>query len=344
MKENFYKKLLDTANDLIWTIDMEGKVIYVNDHIKKWGYEINELIGQPLLSILNTKHISKRHTELSPIGIRKTYEMEILDKLGNIHIVVVSSSPLHDEKENIIGIMGIIHDVTETRKLEEKLKNEERLASLGRLATGIAHEIRNPLSSVKMNIAILRERLKPKRTDMEHFKIAEDEVVNLERIVTELIDYAKPAPLRIRKEDICKTIESTLAVVETFCLEKNVILEKKFAKNLPRISMDKTKIHQAILNVLLNAIQASRPESKIELKTEVHSPSNSIKIIVIDQGHGIEEKDIKYIFDPFFTTKKTGTGLGLSIVRNIIKNHNGNISLDSNLGKGTRVCIELPLD
>jgi signal transduction histidine kinase len=257
---------------------------------------------------------------------------------------VISSSPLHDEKENIIGIMGIIHDVTETRDLEEKLKNEERLASLGRLATGVAHEIRNPLSSVKMNIAILRERLKPKGTDIEHFKIAEDEVVNLERIVTELIDYAKPAPLRIRKEDIYETTESTLAVAETFCLERNVIIEKKFAKNLPRIPMDKAKIHQAVLNVLLNAIQASKPGNKIELKTEVHSPSNSIRIIAIDQGHGIEKKNIKYIFDPFFTTKKEGTGLGLSIVRNIIKNHNGNISLDSNLGKGTRVCIELPIE
>ncbi len=107
--------------------------------------------------------------------------------------------------------------------------------------------------------------------------------------------------------------------------------------------MDKNKIHQAILNILLNAAQASKPGDTIEVKTEVNSLSSFIKIIVIDQGQGIEEKNKNYIFDPFFTTKTDGTGLGLSIVRNIIKNHNGNISFDSTPGKGTRVCIELPL-
>lgn len=343
MKESYYKKLLDAANDLIWIVDMEGKFIYINDKIKEWGYDNNKLIGQPLLSILDTKHINKRQTELSALGIRKTYEMEILDKLGNVHIVAISSSPLHDEKENIIGIMGIIRDITETRELEEKLKNEERLASLGRLAAGIAHEIRNPLSSVKMNIAILRKNLKPRGTDIEHFKIAQDEVANLERIVTELLDYAKPSPLRLRKEDVHETIESTLEVVKAACRQSSIIVKKSFTKDLPRISMDKNKIQQAILNILLNAIQASKSGDTIEVKTEDNPVSNSIKIIVIDHGHGIEEKNKNYIFDPFFTTKTNGTGLGLSIVRNIIKNHDGAILLDSVVGVGTEVCIYLPL-
>jgi len=176
MKKDIYKKLLDNASELIWAIDMEGRFIYINDNIGEWGYDKRELIGQPLTSILKTQSIGKRSSAPAMPGFHQSYEMEILDKRGEAHKVVVRSSPLQDDDGAVIGVMGIIRDVTEMQNLEEKLRNEERLASLGRLATGIAHEIRNPLSSVKMNLAILRSFQEAEYSPRQvgHYALASD--------------------------------------------------------------------------------------------------------------------------------------------------------------------------
>jgi two-component system sporulation sensor kinase A len=343
MKEHFFKRLLDSANDLIWAIDMEGRFIYINDNIKDWGYEKEELIGKPLLNILNTKHIGKRQSHPSEMGIERTFEMEILDKLGHVHNVVVNSSPLPDSEGNIIGVMGIIRDVTEMQRLEEKLKNEERLAALGRLAVGIAHEIRNPLSSVKMNLAILRKRLAPGGDNLEHFEIAQNEVVNLERVMNELLDYAKPSPLKLEYVNPHEVIEETIAVAMTASSTNNITIKKNFTKSISMIQMDKGKVRQAFLNILLNAIQASHNGGTIEIETQiVNDLVKTFRIVTIDHGEGIKPEDLKFVFDPFYTTKQSGTGLGLSIVRNIMKNHRGDILIESEPGKETRVYMEFP--
>jgi len=343
MKEFFFKRLLDNASDLIWAIDMEGCFIYINDNIKAWGYKKEELIGKPLLKILNTKHIGKRQSNPIKLGIERTFEMEILDKLGNVHNVVVSSSPLPDDDGNIIGVMGIIRDVTEMQRLEEKLKVEERLASLGRLSVGIAHEIRNPLSSVKMNLAILKKRLAPSGDDLEHFTIAQNEVVSLERVMNELLDYARPSPLTFNYEDPHEVIEEALAIAKTASISNNITIVKNFADAVPPVQLDRGKVHQALLNIFLNAIQASHNGGTIEIETKiVNEPVKTFRIVTTDHGEGIRPEELKYVFDPFYTTKQTGTGLGLSIVRNIVKNHNGDISIESEQGKGTNVYIEFP--
>ncbi len=344
MKEGFYKTLLDNASDLIWAIDMEGRFMYINDNIKEWGYDKDELIGQPLVNILNTKRIGKRESALTMQGVLQSFEMEIMDKRGQNHKVIVKSSPLHGDNGKVVGVMGIIHDVTEMQLLEEKLKNEERMASLGRLATGIAHEIRNPLSSVKMNIAILKERLEPKGEDVEHFEIAEEEVDNLERIMSELLDYAKPMKLEIARVELGKVIDRVMATVKTACDDNNITVNTKLDEKTPHVPMDETKIYQALLNILLNAVQASDNGASINITTKyIKSLSEKVRITIADQGQGIEADDLKYIFDPFFTTKKSGSGLGLSIVRNIIGNHGGVIDIESEIGKGASVIIYLPL-
>lgn len=341
---SFYKRLLDNAKDLIWATDMQGCFTYINENITEWGYDKDELIGQPLLNILNTKYVGKRYEETSNRGLKSILEMEILDKRGTAHTVIVSSSPLQDDDGKIIGVMGIIRDVSETQKLEEKLKNEERLASLGRLATGIAHEIRNPLCSVKMNLDILRRRLAPQGEDDEHFKIAQQEVANLERIVTELIDYAKPTPFNLQRENMNKAVEDVMATASSSCVEDGVILNKKFARNIPMTLIDKGKMSQALLNIIINAIQASSPGGRVVVETQfIRAPAPVARISVSDYGTGIKPEDLKYVFDPFFTTKKSGAGLGLSIVKNIINNHNGAISVESKLDKGTTVLIEIPV-
>jgi len=344
LKEQFFKRLLDNANDLIWSIDMEGCFTYINDNIKDWGYDKDELIGKPLLNILNTQHIIKRDHKTFGADTKEIYEMETLDKYGKIHRVIVSSSPLKDDDGVIVGVMGIIRDVTENQKLQERLKTEEQLASLGRLAIGIAHEIRNPLSSVKMNLSILKSRLNPKEDDLTHFNIAQDEVFHLEKIVTELLDYAKPAPLDLHRHNPHNVIEETISLLSPPGSTDDFAIKKSFISKVPMILMDKGKIHQALLNILINAIQASKPGGIIEIKTELVEPANDkFRITVKDNGDGVSPEDAKYVFDPFFTKKAKGTGLGLSIVRNIMNNHNGDVRLESTPGKGVSVYLELPV-
>ncbi|VAX25524.1 hypothetical protein MNBD_NITROSPINAE02-1196 [hydrothermal vent metagenome] len=342
--DNFYKKLLDNANDLIWAIDMEGSFIYINDNVSDWGYSKEELIGKPLLNILNTKQIGKRHSEMSNFGMRSIFEMEIMDKNGKSHMVAVSSSPLHNDDGRIIGMMGIIHDISELQKLHEKLKDEERLASLGRLSAGVAHEIRNPLSSVKMNLDILRKRMNPVDVDREHFELAQNEVRNLERIVTELIDYAKPIPINLERTELRTIVEGAMRMAKAECNEYGVSFVTEFNGDLPLVPLDKGKIHQALLNVLLNAIHASKKGGRIHIKTEyVKKPTPVARIAVKDYGSGIRPEDLKYIFDPFFTTRKSGTGLGLSVVKNILNNHDGTVTINTRFGEGTEVRLEAPL-
>jgi len=340
---SFYEQLLDNASDVIWAIDTEGRITYVNGCVSEWGYERAELLNQPLLSILNTKLIGKRENVHTLLGISQIHEMEIVNKRGEPHTVMVKSSPLRGEDGAVIGMVGFIRDVTKTHLLEEKLKNEERLASLGRLAAGIAHEIRNPLSSIKMNLSILKKRLRPSLTDLEHFEIAQEEVANLERIVTELLDYAKPITLTLRWQNLHERLAAVLASLRPVLKERSINVEFKPDPAISMALFDQGKLHQAMLNVLLNAVQASRPGSSIIVETRAgeseHAP---LQILVRDAGKGIEPDSLKYVFDPFYSTKSNGTGLGLSVVRNIIRNHNGIVTIESEPGVGTTVRLELP--
>ena len=345
MKNNFYKRLLDNASDLIWATDMEGRFTYINDNISEWGYDKGELIGKPLLSILNTQQVVKRYEDELESDERKIYEIEILDKLGNAHNVLVSSSPLLNDDGEIIGVMGIIRDVTETQNLQEKLKDEERLASLGRLAVGIAHEIRNPLSSIKMNLAILRQRLNPTDDNLDHFSIAQDEVTHLEEVITELLQYAKPSPLKLNRQNVDAVIDEVIKLLRPKLIEDKLTIKKQNQFKLPMVLIDVGKMRQVFMNILINAMQASKSGGSIDLQIdEIAKPKSMLRITITDRGIGIDDEDMKYIFDPFFTNKKTGTGLGLSIVRNIMIKHNGNIHFESEKGKGTKVFIDIPVN
>lgn len=337
---DFYKRLLDNANDLIWSMNLEGKITYINDKITEWGYDKHELMGQPLLNVLNITHMGERSNENEGKDASKNFEMDVEDRNKKIRKVVVSCSPLHDERGNIVGMSGIVVDVTKNHNLLTKLRHEEKLSSLGRLATGIAHEVRNPLSSIKMNLAILRERVKLNGDDREHFQIAEDSVKTLESIVTEFIDYAKPSPPNLEKNNLHAVMDSTIAMLKHQCNEKEIKIDTSYATNLPMMFFDKVKIYQVLMNILMNAIQASPENSGIEVKT-VNGQRN-VSIVVSDSGSGISDEDMKCIFDPFFTRKDYGTGLGLCIVHSIITNHKGTIEVRSKENVGTDIIIELP--
>jgi len=228
----------------------------------------------------------------------------------------------------------------ELKRTQEELRRAERLKAVGTLAAGMAHEIKNPLTSIKT----FTEHLRQKKDDPEFInkfeRIVGSEVDKINKIVRQLLDFAKPAPLKLEICNVNSLLEDILSLLSNDILRYRIELNKEYSE-IPNVHADINQLKQAFLNILLNAIEAMKDGGKLTVITEAET--NEIKINVIDTGKGISQKDLDHIFDPFYTTKSTGIGLGMSIVYGIIKAHNGNITLESEENKGTVVKIRFPV-
>jgi two-component system sensor histidine kinase HydH len=239
----------------------------------------------------------------------------------------------------------------EFKQLEEGLRRKERLAALGELSAGVAHEIRNPLSVIKNSAELIRKKPDGKElTELTTFII--DEVNRLNRVVDNLLDFARPRPPLLKEENITEIMDRAVHMVEEKARAKEVGLSRQYSLDLPAgIYCDSGQMGQAFLNLLLNAIESvEKGRGKIIIrifpgKDVEEGPSiiDYLYIQVKDNGGGIKSEDISKIFNPFFTTKPEGTGLGLSIVHKIIENHQGEITAASKPGEGTTITIKIPV-
>jgi signal transduction histidine kinase len=228
------------------------------------------------------------------------------------------------------------------RKTEVQLIRSEKLAALGQLAAGIAHEIRNPLTSINILIHSLAEKLSTKNSQWEDLKVIEEEILRINEIVDQFLRFAKPASPLFEKADLIPLFEEILQLLRPQ-IERGKIAVKKEFEPLPFITVDKEQIKQVILNLLINAIQAMPKVGRLDLSSRVSREGHWIELIIQDSGIGIPPEDIDKLFDPFFSTKEGGMGLGLSIAHRIIDQHHGKIEVESNPGKGTRFTISLPI-
>jgi PAS domain S-box-containing protein len=330
----------------ITVIDQKGSIIYFSPTSEKiTGCKKEEVIGKPLSIFYKDPRLLMKKLEL----VEKTqghvsYEAIILDKDGGERIMSIVRSPLKDAYGNCIGSVGLCSDITEKRRLEEKIRDRERLAYIGQLTTLLAHEIRNPLSSVKMNVQILSRKLRLYGNDLRRMEIVGSEIKKLETILDEVLNFAKPMKLSFETVDVNEIIEEVLGTVNEKMNEKHIRIKKNFRRNLPKILLDRGKTGQAILNVILNSIEASKPNGNLKVVTDSGKVLEKliVKITISDSGVGIADENLKNIFEPFFTTKLQGTGLGLTNVKKVIEAHGGFIRVDSELGRGTSVCIFLP--
>jgi len=227
---------------------------------------------------------------------------------------------------------------------QEQLLRSERMAAIGELVASVAHEMRSPLSSIKLNLQIIGRSLGRETVLHEHYEIAFDQVVQMERMFSDLLNYSKP--LEIQKKDISlkALVERCLQELEGELSARNIKVEQRIPPDLPPIIGDPDKIEQVLINVLKNALEASAHNDQIQVSAETAEGSSGavLSIIVTDHGSGISPRNLKTIFQPFFTTKKKGTGLGLAIVKKIMDTHRGSIALTSEEGKGTAVRLTFP--
>lgn len=226
-------------------------------------------------------------------------------------------------------------------RVEAQLLRQEKLAALGQLAAGIAHEIRNPLTSINILIQSMREKLPIENAFQEDLKVIEEEIGRINEIVEQFLRFAKPSPPLFEKTEVFPILEETLQLLRPQ-IEKSRISVKKEFYPLPPMTIDKEQIKQVILNILLNAIQAMPEGGHLILGGRVSEDGDGVKLWIKDSGVGIPSEVMNKLFDPFFSTKESGMGLGLSIAHRIIDSHHGKIEVESTPGKGTLFTLFLP--
>lgn len=281
------------------------------------------------------------HNLFAPIGESLKNDIHFTGKEvriaqdGNDIILSLSTSPLFSKDGKKIGTIATFEDITRVKKLEEKLLISSRLAAMGEMAAGVAHQIRNPLGVMKVSAEMLRDdfEIKIRKEDyvsITHMLINEIDTLNL--VISNFLDFARPREVQ---KNLCQVKDIIRLSLESLPLDKYPDLEIKTliqGESLQYL-MDKSLIIQVISNLVLNAIQTSSPNGKVEIRA--FKEKRQLCIEVQDWGYGFDEEIRKQIFNPFFTTKSTGTGLGLSIAHRIIEQHNGIIDVYSTPGEGS---------
>jgi two-component system sensor histidine kinase HydH len=329
----------------LMTIDAQGKIASFNRTAEAiLRFNSREVIGKPASQVLPL-HLCGI-TPGSPglkASIEKTIDCTFKD--GKLIPMDVSISSLEDNEGTFWGHIVLFRDLTEVRNLQREIETSRRLASLGKLAAGVAHEIRNPLSSIKGFATYFKERYRDHPEDRKTAEIMIQEVDRLNRVITQLLDFARPLSIEKKRASLQNLIHHTLKMVERQAREKNIRLEKNIPADMGEVEIDPDRFSQILLNLYLNAIEAMGESGGIlnVALSRGKGPSPAVKIAVSDTGVGIKKEDLEHIFDPYFTTKPSGTGLGLAIVHKIVEAHKGEIRVQSGPGRGTTFSIYIPL-
>jgi PAS domain S-box-containing protein len=341
--KQYLENLLENANDVIYTLDTEQRFTYVNSKVNVWGYRKDDLLGRPYLSLLSRRHRGRRLKNTLDIGAKQVYEVEVVTRMGEPRTVMVSVSPLHGVEGEILGVLGIARDMTETKKLEQQIRNSEKLASVGKLAAGVAHEINNPLAGILNCLYNLRKgTLSPARQE-EYWMSMEDGVRRVQKIVRQLLDFSQQHEPEFSSTDINQIVDRVLVLTNHLFAPNLIRLETLLGSTLPSLMVDRHMIEQVLMNLILNAVQAMKGGGVLTIRTIV--TEGVCRVEVSDTGSGIPPSVLPRIFDPFFTTKSEGegTGLGLSVSLGIAERHGGKILVESEVGKGTTFTLCLPL-
>jgi two-component system sensor histidine kinase HydH len=269
-------------------------------------------------------------------------EIDCTVKEGDVIPLEVSATLLYDEDGTFLGHVVLFKDLSEVRSLRKEIARSQRLASVGRLAAGVSHEIRNPLSSLKGFATYFKERYHDVPENQQISNLMIQEVDRLNRVVGQLHEFARPITVSKKPIRIKAFLENSLKMVERQASDANITIKTGFDLELKEVLIDPDRINQVLLNLYLNAIESMEGGGRLTVVLSGNEKKNGVEIKIQDTGTGISDNDLGHIFDPYFTTKPTGTGLGLAIVHNIMESHGGDINIESRLGQGTGVTLFLP--
>jgi PAS domain S-box-containing protein len=338
---NFHQSVLDASPDLILVLDADGTLRYMSRDIDlERGLTAEKLKGRHFSEFVapeRREFLEERWAEIRR-GIFRPFEIEVTDKDGVKRNLLMSARSIKGADRLLV----LQRDITEFKELESKYYESQKLAAVGQLSAGIAHEVRNPLSSIKMSLQILEKRMNPEGNDLKRFHIARKEVEHLEKLVSDILVFAKPTEPEMHLADLNMCLEYSLAMAEREVEVKKITVQTRFDDRVPLVPFDSSMLQQAFLNLYLNAIDAMEESGTLTIRTGLAEGRKQAVVEIIDNGAGIDEAALPHVFNPFFTTKKYGTGLGLSQVKKIIDQHRGSIEVLSRKGEGTRVIVTLP--
>lgn len=327
-------EILSSLQIGVLSVDENLEITYLNQTAKEL-LQINEqwdsLPGRKFRKILSEAIKTKRHFN------QHVLQLPLDD---GTRYYSVNAAPIFSAGGKVTGAVSVFQDVTETKTRENELLQMEKFSLVAELAAGTAHEIRNPMTTLRGFLQILLQEFEPNTRGYEYCKLMINEIDRANSIIKEFLLLTKPAAPVMQKVQLHNLLDEIFLLIESKSLLENVELCKNYMPSLPLVEADPAQIKQVFLNIATNAIQAMPNGGKLTISTETRD--NMAVVRFTDTGCGLDESQISKIFDPFYTTKEEGTGLGLTISYRIIENHWGRIYVDSVPQKGTTFTIELP--
>ncbi len=348
-----YQVLFEKINDGCF-VNQNGRIVFANKAFcEMHAYERNEIIGMECQNLISEdsrdkvmqrfyQHLKGKNRFDTFIYCRQDKNGRRIPTENRIKLIKYKGRP---------AVLGLSTDITQRIEMEEKIKQKDRLALIGRLTTSIAHEIRNPLSAIKVNIEILQENLNLDGNDLRRLQIAQEQSVLLENILLEILRFAKPIKLDYSMTDVAKVINHIMDLFENKIRQSGINVSRRMDTDIDYVMADRARIIEAVANVFKNAIESfdedDQKEKRVEISTRnmMVDSKRHLRLSIRDNGKGIKVMDRKNMFEPFVTIgKKGGVGLGLPIVKRIIDAHNGYFDIKSKEGRGTFFSFIIPTE
>jgi len=354
MENNLSEILIKNFKEALIFTDIHGRIQIFNPMAEK-GFELKEreVLGKRLDKVIPYKNI-KRQFDFVYERKEGNHDIEVAIQISRAHskeqeIRLLRSSfyPVFDKKDAFIGCLATFADITERGLLLREISKSKDLSTIGVLARWMAHEIRNPLSSLNINIELLREELRgedylSKKEEINSLlNFISYETLRLENNLKDFLDFNRLPPPKFEWVQLNDVLNSIVRLLRPDAQLKNAKIDTHFQKNLPLMKIDVSQFNLAISNLIINSIQAVSERGEIHLYTR--SSGKNVFIVIKDNGIGIPKENLEKIFDFMFSTKPTGSGLGLSIAKKIISDHQGEITVESEVNKGSIFRIRIPI-
>jgi two-component system, NtrC family, nitrogen regulation sensor histidine kinase GlnL len=338
---DYLQSLLDSMHSGVIVLTQEGRVETISESFRRQT-GLQSAAGQHYTELLagNEEMVALVARSLSATEQASHYQGRLQGDGGMLLDVFSSPLMLGDTPR---GLILVFVDVTEEVRAQTELQRNRALSAIGQMTAQIAHEIKNPLGSIRFAAEVLKRQPEGNSCDLETVAVIERSVDHLATVVAELSDYARPKELQKSPLDLNQLLDEIVPMVADRLAAKDMEIKKQYAKQLPAGQFDATELKKLFLNLIINAIEASEPGHSVELRTNSDG-NGQVTVEIVDHGAGMDAETLRRLFEPFYTTKEKGTGLGMAIARKITELHQGELSVRSQKGQGTTATVRLPIN